>query len=426
MAHVSENKKKTVDRIAKLIADYPIVGAVNMENLPAPQLQTMRAQLRGKVEIFMAKRRLIRIAIEKVKEKKQGIEGLEKHLKGMPALIFTKDNPFTLFKTLKKSKSKAPAKAGQTAPNDIIVKAGPTPFAPGPIIGELGSLGIKCGVEGGKVAIKEDSIVAKEGEKISPKQAELLTRLGIEPMEVGLGLTATYEDGTIFTKDILDIDEEKFRKDLDIAAVGAINLSINAGYPTKDNISLMIGKAFNDAKALGIEQNIIDEGIIDEILAKAARQMHSLKNTANIEIVEKKTESKQKIEKAEKKEEKILQEEKKIIDEEKKLEKQEQKVEAPIEKEARQAVKEEEEKKLEAERIQKEKELEKTEKAVETDKKVDGMVKKMKQFASGKQPNAEKILDDVKKEEEPEQKDKEHKEAEELTKELLKKGTLRK
>jgi large subunit ribosomal protein L10 len=42
-----------------------------------------------------------------------------------------------LYKILQKSKSSAPAKAGQTAPNDIYVKAGKTSFAPGPIIGEL-------------------------------------------------------------------------------------------------------------------------------------------------------------------------------------------------------------------------------------------------------------------------------------------------
>ena len=69
------------------------------------------------------------------------------HLKGMPALIFTKENPFSLFKTLKKSKTNAPAKANQTAPFDLIVPKGPTSFAPGPVIGELAILGIKSGVE---------------------------------------------------------------------------------------------------------------------------------------------------------------------------------------------------------------------------------------------------------------------------------------
>ena len=152
---VPDSKKKVVADIVKLAKAYPIIGSVNMENLPAPQLNVMRAQLRGKVEIYMTKRRLMNIALEQLKAEKPGIEALSKHLTGMPALIFTKDSPFKLSKTLRKSKSSAPAKAGQTSPRDIIIPKGPTPFAPGPIISELSSVGIKTGVEGGQRTIKK-------------------------------------------------------------------------------------------------------------------------------------------------------------------------------------------------------------------------------------------------------------------------------
>jgi len=447
MAHVSEFKKQVVKRLDDLFMHYDIVGAVNMENLPAAQLQQMRAQLRGKVELLMTKRRLMRVAIAEVKSKKKGIEELEPHLKGMPALIFTKENPFSLFKTLKKSKSSAPAKEGQIAPKDIEVKAGPTSFAPGPIIGELGSVGIKCGVEGGKVAIKQDSIVVKEGQVIKRKQAEILTRLGIEPMEVGLNITAVYERGVIYTKDILDIDENEFNRKLSTAAREAFNLSVFAAYPTKDNVELLIANAFNDAKALGIEQNIIDEGIIDALLGKAESSMLSLKSIANIEVPEKPVKREAKIEEKpmaskhketveEKKEEVVLEKEKEIIKEEKELEKIEPVI-APLEKEIKKAFKEEEEKQLEKERIETEKEFEEIKhpkKHETTEEKVAGMVSKLKIHAEGKEPTAEKIIKEIS--EEPKRpsshdlankkKDDEHKMAEKLAKELLRKGTLRK
>ena len=161
--HIPEAKKRNVTDFAQLMDQYPIVGAVNIENLPAPQLQKMREQLRAKnIVLKMTKRRLIKMAIEKVKGKKQGIEHLEAKLEGMPAMIFSKESPFKLFKFLQKNKSNAPAKPGQTAPADIKISAGPTPFAPGPIIGELGALKIKSGVEGGKVVIKQDSIIVKK------------------------------------------------------------------------------------------------------------------------------------------------------------------------------------------------------------------------------------------------------------------------
>ncbi len=166
-AHVSDEKKGTVKEFASLIRQYPIVAAVNMENLPAKQLQNMRAMLRAKgVVLLMTKRRLLNLAIAEAKKDKPGIEAILPHLKGMPALLFAKDNPFSLYKTLQKNKSSAPARAGQVAPKDIIVPAGATPFAPGPVIGELGQAGIKAGIEGGKVVA-----AAKElGKRISTPQ----------------------------------------------------------------------------------------------------------------------------------------------------------------------------------------------------------------------------------------------------------------
>src|SRR3989339_411395 len=289
-AHVADYKKEIVSNIISLIREYPIIGVVNMENLPAPQLQTMRAQLRGKFFITMTKRRLIKLAFESARLKKKGIEKLEHHLGGMPALIFTKENPFRLSKTLQKSKSPAPAKAGQTAPRDIIVNKGATSFAPGPIIGELAMAGIKAGVEAGKVTIKEDTVVVRAGEKIKPKVAEILTRLGVQPMEVGLDLVAVFENGLIYTRDVLSVDENDYKNRLMNASRWAFNLASYASYPTKETIRLLIGNAYNDAKALGIAQNIFDKEIIDILLGKAEQQMLSLKTSAKIKVVEKKQE----------------------------------------------------------------------------------------------------------------------------------------
>ncbi len=275
---VTQAKKDTVKRLVDLIKKYPIVGSVNLENLPAAQLQNMKTNLRGKVEILMTKRRLMKIAIEKAKAEKPGIEKLEPYLKGMPALLFTNDNPFSLFKTIKKNKSTAPAKAGQTAPSDIVVKAGPTSFAPGPVISELAGLGIKSKVEEGKIAIMADTVVCKEGGVISAKLAGMLARLGIMPMEIGLDLVAVLEKGDIFTKSVLDIDEDKFMADLTKAARWAFNLSCEAAFATKENRECLIQKAFMESKAVALSQNIMADAVVGELLAKAERQMLSVKD----------------------------------------------------------------------------------------------------------------------------------------------------
>lgn len=272
----SPRKLQAVNEFEELMREYPIIGAVDMESLPAPQLQQMREMLRDTCVIKMTKRRLMRVAIDNVKEDKPGIEALEEHLTGMPALLFTKENPFTLFKLLKNNKSPAPAKGGQQAPKDITITAGPTPFAPGPIIGELGKFGLKTGVEAGKVAIKEDKVVVEEGDVIDADLASLLTRLDIQPMEVGLAITAVYEDGDILTKSVLDIDEEQYLADLSAAAAGAINLSVNAAIPTADTAELLISTAAGHGRNLSRESVFLTADTADEIIGSAQSHVNAL------------------------------------------------------------------------------------------------------------------------------------------------------
>ncbi|MFC1648494.1 50S ribosomal protein L10 [Nanoarchaeota archaeon] len=282
---VKEWKKKSVKETIKLLDEYKIIGVVNFQNLPAKQLQIMREKLRDTVFITMTKKRLIKLALRG--SSKKDIGNLEEHLKGMPALLFSNENPFKLFAIIKKSKSKAPIKAGQIAPNEIVVPAGPTDFPPGPIIGELGALGIKTSVEDGKIVVQEDAVVAKEGEEVNSKVAGLLTRLGIEPMEVGLDLVAVYEEGEILAKSVLDIDMDQYALDFRAAAAGAFNLAVNAGYPTKDTIVPMIAKSHMDSLALAIAQDILTDETVKTVLAKANAQVIALESKLDLTVPEK-------------------------------------------------------------------------------------------------------------------------------------------
>jgi len=278
----SEKKLDIVERLKNLIVKYPIFGIVDLENLPSPQLQKMRKSLKGKADLVMAKGRLMRIALDQASKEKKGVEILKDSIGGMPAMIFTKDNPFKLYKILQDNKSSAPAKGGQTAPNDIFIKAGKTPFAPGPIIGELGQLGIQSAIEDGKVAVKADKLVVKDGEVINGKTAEILTRLGIEPMEVGLNLLGLFEDGVIFTKKVLAIDETEYLNNIKLSYQETLNLAVRIGYPCKESIKLMVVKAHSDASALADSKDIITTENVGKILAKAEAQASSLKLKGNI------------------------------------------------------------------------------------------------------------------------------------------------
>lgn len=280
-AHVATWKKSEVEQLKKDLQKYKIIGIADMTGMPSPQLQKMRSTLKKTVEIKMSKASLIKLALNSLKDKIQGLDTLLPYVKGMPCLILTNDNPFALAKTLKKSKSKAPAKPGQVAPNDITIPSGPTPFAPGPVIGELGQLGIKATIADGKVTIKEDFHIA-EGTVISSPLAAMLTRLNIQPMEIGINLLGVLENGAILTKDVLFVDEAKYLADLKQAASWAFNLAFNSAYPTKATLALLIKKAELDSMAIADAGNILTKDSTGRVLAKAERHAASVKSTANL------------------------------------------------------------------------------------------------------------------------------------------------
>ena len=278
---VSAQKKQLVQGLINDIKQNPIIGVVNLQNLPAQQLQKMRSMLKRKgVKLAMARKNLLLRSLSE--SGKKNIAQLSEKVKGMPALLFTKENPFALSALIEKNKSEAPAKAGQEAPKDIIVKAGPTNFAPGPIISELAAVGIKTKVDAGKLAILVDTKVAKEGDIISAKLAETLKRLDIKPMEIGLNLVAVWENGLVFDSKHLHIDEAEYFNNITKAASWAFNLAVEAAYPSKETAEVLLQKAFREAKAVGVEGAVITEETREEILARSEREALSVKKEADL------------------------------------------------------------------------------------------------------------------------------------------------
>jgi large subunit ribosomal protein L10 len=255
-AKVAKYKIETVEKLSKQMEQYPIIGIVNMQNLPAAQLQSMRTKLRKDVILIMSKKPLMARAFEKIKAKKAGVEKLTESFGGMPALLLTKENPFKLASIIRKNKSKATAKPGQIAPFDIIVPAGATQFTPGPIISELSQAGLKTGVEGGKIVIKEDKTIVRAGEPINQKVSSILAKLSIQPIEIGLDLVAIYDNGTIYGRDVLSVDDQHYIDQLKQAARDSLGVAVFIGYPTPESVKMMLGKAYRDAKGLATIKNI--------------------------------------------------------------------------------------------------------------------------------------------------------------------------
>jgi large subunit ribosomal protein L10 len=274
-AHVQQWKKDMVTQIAQELPKYETIAIINLENLPSRQSQLIRAKVKEHAKIIVTRKSLIKLAIEKTG--KTDLKQLEEHMTGMPALILTNKNAFDLFQLLKANMSSAPAKTGQTAPEDIWVKAGPTPFAPGPIIGDLGAANIVAGIDGGKVVVKKDSLVVKEGDKVPAAAAAILSRLDIKPMRIGLNLIAASENGQIFMRKVLNIDVDQYVEDLKTAILNAKKLALGANILTAETVSIKLQEAHMDAKKLAIGAEILCDETKEYLIKKAEAQASALK-----------------------------------------------------------------------------------------------------------------------------------------------------
>ena len=273
MAHVAEWKKEEVQELKAIINQYDVIGIVDLMNIPAKQLQEMRKALKGKAVIRMSKMNLIDLALADCNDDKNNLVDLSNHMEGQVALIATEMNPFKLYKILEDSKTSAPAKPGSIASDDIIVPEGDTGFEPGPFLGELQQVGIPAKIDKGKICVQKETVVVKAGEEVSKQVAATLSRMEINPMEVGIDLKAVYEEEAIYTSDILAIDEEQTLADVQNAFRNAFNLSVNAAIPTDETISTIITLAYTRAINVGVAGAIMTSETAEPIIGLAQAKM---------------------------------------------------------------------------------------------------------------------------------------------------------
>jgi len=273
MAHVATWKKQVVKEIADAMKSHHAVAVVDLHGIPSAQLQLMRQGMRAKAQIIMSRNTLLDLAIDEAAKDRPGLEQIKGFLGGQCAIVATDANPFKLFKEMEATKSKAPAKAGDIAPEDIEVRAGETPFKPGPIVGELQKAGIPAGIEGGKIIIKKDKVLVKQGNAISAELAAILPKLEILPMTVGMNLKAVFEDGLIYKKEVLDIPADYYTNMLGLASRNAMALAVEIAYPTPETMPPLLAKAYGEALALSVRAAIPTKDSIKILLAKAEANM---------------------------------------------------------------------------------------------------------------------------------------------------------
>ena len=208
-------KAKEVEELAEFIDKYDAVLLASLHKVRAMQLQEISKKFRDTVQMNVAKNNVLRRAFGA--STKPRIASLEEAIAGSNILLLTNMNPFHLSILLDRTKVRMAAKAGDVAPDDIVIPAGNTGLPPGPAISELNEAGIRTRIESGSVYVLRDTVVVKRGDSISPRVASILSKLGIKPLEVGLSLKAAYHGGVLLKGEDLHIDLDAVRKQFEEA-----------------------------------------------------------------------------------------------------------------------------------------------------------------------------------------------------------------
>ena len=238
--HVSDAKKAKVKELAELMKKKTVM-IISIKGLPSAQFQDIKKKLRGKARVQVVKKSTVDFALEHCGIKE--LHDLVPYVDESTAILFSDVDAFEISGILASEKSPAKAKAGQIAPSDIEVKAGPTDLLPGPDISALSAVGLTPKVEGGKIAILKDKIIVKEGGVISEAHASIMAKLGIIPFEVGVEPIAAF-----------DGDEKRVYVDIKIDKDGFLEVLLND---------------YGRGVAFAVEMGIVNSETLDFILGKA-------------------------------------------------------------------------------------------------------------------------------------------------------------
>src|SRR3989338_10022743 len=245
---VPEYKLKLVAELADKIKESKTVLIASTKGLPSSQFHEIKKNLRGKADIRVAKKSIVIRAIGKVE--KGALQNLKSHIGADIALFFSSLDAFELSALLSDNQSSARAKAGDIAPEDIVVEPGPTDLLPGPAISELSSVGLKVAVENGKLSIKQEVIVAKAGEPIKENVASVLSKLNILPLKVGFEPLLAYDDESKKIYLGIKIDKKATLERMKVDIKEALGFAVGIEYPTKETVVFFISKA-------GIEEKLL-------------------------------------------------------------------------------------------------------------------------------------------------------------------------
>ncbi|MFX1575293.1 MAG: 50S ribosomal protein L10 [Promethearchaeota archaeon] len=264
--YIPQWKLDEIEHLVVLFKKYKNIAVIEVAHIHDQQIQSMRKLLREKAVFRMSKKSLQLRAIELFKEesKKPNLDELAAHIPGQSSLVFTNLDLFELKNIFLKNEWMVPAKPDEITPVDIWVPAGDTGLPTGQVISELNmTLRLPTRIQNDTIWIREDTRTHKAGDVVDVKQAAVLKKLGIAPIESLIKIHFAWSDGEIIPEEILYMDMDQFKTDFATAYRQALSILFEIPFYLEDMTEEYIRKATSEANI--INAVIFGEGVITAV-----------------------------------------------------------------------------------------------------------------------------------------------------------------
>jgi len=246
-------KSEYFTRMTEMLATYGKCFVVQVDNVGSQQMNATRKSMRGLAEILMGKNTLMKKVLKEFLAANPGhfYANIEHKMSGNVGFVFTNADLPKIRDLILANRVPAPARVGALSPVDVVVPAGPTGCDPGQT-SFFQVLQIPTKIVKGQIEITNPVNLIKKGDKVGSSEASLLSKLNIKPFSYGLAIDCVFDHGSMFSVDVLDIDEAYLSARF-MDAVGRVAaVSLVLGYPTQASLPHSIAGAFKHLVAITV------------------------------------------------------------------------------------------------------------------------------------------------------------------------------
>ncbi|OQS54017.1 RPP0 [Ecytonucleospora hepatopenaei] len=250
---ISPKKVAMFEKTQRMFTAYDKFMFLDLNKVLSTQFKNIKNELPGDVKFLFAKNKIMKKALEALKEKDNKFENVIGMVKNNNIVAFYENNDTAnkIYDVCQKYKRSSFARYGDVAEEDIIIPTGVTKLGPDQIqLFHAARMNTK--INKGNIEIAAEHKIVEGGKVVGVSEANLLFKLNIMPFNFGLYILKVFEGDEIFDKKVLAVSEKEV-EDTFSEVVGVLaTFSLGVGMLTEASLPYEISSAHKDIKKVSL------------------------------------------------------------------------------------------------------------------------------------------------------------------------------